>query len=99
MGLCAFDEPQLPSLRRGIEYLIRTQNGDGSWTEHETTGTGFPRVYYLKYDMYRNSWPLLALATYRKLLRGEPVNQSEPINGRSFDVPEALATQPGSLRK
>jgi squalene-hopene/tetraprenyl-beta-curcumene cyclase len=41
---------------------------DGSWTEPETTGTGFPRVFYLKYDMYRNSWPLLALATYRNLL-------------------------------
>ena len=40
----------------------------GSWTEFETTGTGFPKVFYLKYDMYRNSWPLLALATYRKLL-------------------------------
>jgi hypothetical protein len=25
-------------------------------------------VFYLKYDMYRNSWPLLALATYRNLL-------------------------------
>ena len=42
MGLCAFDDPDRPSLRRGIEYLIRTQNPDGSWTEHETTGTGFP---------------------------------------------------------
>jgi squalene-hopene/tetraprenyl-beta-curcumene cyclase len=68
MGLCAFDDPNLPSVRRGIEYLIRTQNGDGSWTEHETTGTGFPKVFYLKYDMYRNSWPLLAFATYRNLL-------------------------------
>ena len=67
MGLCAFDDPTLPSLRAGIDYLIRTQNPDGSWTEHETTGTGFPKVYYLKYDMYRNSWPLLALATYRHL--------------------------------
>jgi hypothetical protein len=27
-------------------------------------------VFYLKYDMYRNSWPLLALATYRNLLPG-----------------------------
>jgi squalene-hopene/tetraprenyl-beta-curcumene cyclase len=69
MGLCAFDEPERPSVRRGIDYLVRTQNGDGSWTEHEPTGTGFPKVYYLKYDMYRNSWPLLAMATYRKLLR------------------------------
>src|SRR2546428_519418 len=68
MGLCAFDDPHRPSIRRGIECLVQTQNPDGSWTERETTGTGFPKVFYLKYDMYRNSWPLLALATYRKLL-------------------------------
>jgi squalene-hopene/tetraprenyl-beta-curcumene cyclase len=68
MGLCAFDDPHRASIVRGIQYLLRTQNRDGSWTEHETTGTGFPKVFYLKYDMYRNSWPLLALATYRKLL-------------------------------
>jgi squalene-hopene/tetraprenyl-beta-curcumene cyclase len=49
---------------RGIEYLVSTQNADGSWTEGETTGTGFPRVFYLRYDMYRNNWPLLALATW-----------------------------------
>ena len=68
MGLLAFDDPNLPSVKQGIEYLIRTQNKDGSWTELETTGTGFPKVFYLKYDMYRNSWPLLALATYKNLL-------------------------------
>ena len=67
MGLCAFDDPESPALKRGIEYLVRTQNPDGSWTEHETTGTGFPKVFYLKYDMYRNAWPLLALATYRQI--------------------------------
>jgi len=68
MGLCAFDDPHRESIRRGIEYLARMQNEDGSWTENEITGTGFPRVFYLKYDMYRNAWPLLALATYRKIL-------------------------------
>jgi squalene-hopene/tetraprenyl-beta-curcumene cyclase len=68
MGLCAFDDPFRPSVQYGIEHLIRTQNADGTWTEAEATGTGFPRVFYLKYDMYRNSWPLLALATYRNLL-------------------------------
>ncbi|MGA2029119.1 MAG: squalene--hopene cyclase [Verrucomicrobiota bacterium] len=67
MGLCAFNDPENPALKRGIEYLIRTQNPDGSWTEHETTGTGFPKVFYLKYDIYRNAWPLLALASYRKI--------------------------------
>ncbi len=68
MGLCAFDDPARPSVRGGIEYLVSTQNPDGSSTELETTGTGFPKVFYLKYDMYRNSWPLLAMATYRHLL-------------------------------
>jgi squalene-hopene/tetraprenyl-beta-curcumene cyclase len=67
MGLCAFDDPENPALIRGIEYLCRTQNADGSWTELETTGTGFPKVFYLKYDIYRNSWPLLALATYKRI--------------------------------
>lgn len=67
MGLCAFDDPENPALKRGIEYLARTQNEDGSWTELETTGTGFPKVFYLKYDMYRNAWPLLALATYKQI--------------------------------
>lgn len=74
MGLCAFDNPDLPSLRCGIEYLIRTQNADGSWSEDEITGTGFPKVFYLKYDMYRNAWPLLALATYKQLLARRHVN-------------------------
>ena len=67
MGLAAFDDPDDPWLQRGVEYLVRTQNADGSWSEPETTGTGFPKVFYLKYDMYRNAWPLLALATVRKI--------------------------------
>jgi squalene-hopene/tetraprenyl-beta-curcumene cyclase len=71
MGLCAMGNPDDPALQRGVEWLIRNQNEDGSWSEEEITGTGFPCVFYLKYDMYRNAWPLLALATYRKLLRGE----------------------------
>jgi squalene-hopene/tetraprenyl-beta-curcumene cyclase len=83
MGLCAFDDPSRPSVQRGIEYLIRTQNADGSWTEHETTGTGFPKVFYLKYDMYRNAWPLLALATYRKILTQTPSRNGE-ADGHEF---------------
>jgi squalene-hopene/tetraprenyl-beta-curcumene cyclase len=83
MGLCAFDDPNRPSIRRGIQYLIDTQSADGSWAELETTGTGFPKVYYLKYDMYRNSWPLLALATYRKLLTDAVVKgNGHSNNGR-----------------
>jgi squalene-hopene/tetraprenyl-beta-curcumene cyclase len=81
MGLCAFGDPNRPSIQAGMAFLIRSQNPDGTWTELEATGTGFPRVFYLKYDMYRNSWPLLALATYRNLF-----SQSGVRRGR-----EALA--------
>jgi squalene-hopene/tetraprenyl-beta-curcumene cyclase len=71
MGIIAATMPEeVPglerkSIRRGIRYLIGTQSADGSWAEPHTTGTGFPRVFYLRYDMYRNNFPLLALATYR----------------------------------
>ncbi len=77
MGILAFDDPFRPSVQAGIEYLVRTQNDDGSWTEDEVTGTGFPKVFYLKYDMYRNSWPLLALATYKQLL--EKANAAKTV--------------------
>ncbi len=96
MGLCAFDDPSLPALQRGVQYLVETQNPDGSWTELETTGTGFPKVFYLKYDMYRNSWPLLALSTYRKLRRGamakgngSGARSDLELTGRSEAGPEA----------
>ena len=72
MGLIAAIDPaevaalDRRSIRRGVAYLLETQTAGGSWEEPEVTGTGFPRVFYLRYDMYRNNWPLLALATYRK---------------------------------
>lgn len=81
MGLCTFGDPNRTSLKRGIDYLVRAQSPDGSWAELETTGTGFPRVFYLKYDMYRNAWPLLALATYEKLVQAEKGNDKGYRNG------------------
>jgi squalene-hopene/tetraprenyl-beta-curcumene cyclase len=71
MGIIAATERMQPSIQRGVEYLVRTQNADGSWTEDHITGTGFPKVFYLKYDMYRNNWPLLALADYQALVARE----------------------------
>ncbi len=64
MGLCACGDLDRASVRRGLRYLLNTQQPDGAWEELETTGTGFPRTFYLKYDMYRQNFPLLALATY-----------------------------------
>ncbi|HEY1717116.1 MAG TPA: squalene--hopene cyclase [Verrucomicrobiae bacterium] len=81
MGLCAFDDPENPALKRGIEFLTRTQNPDGSWTENETTGTGFPKVFYLKYDIYRNAWPLLALAAYKKICERDNSQRDGKLDG------------------
>jgi squalene-hopene/tetraprenyl-beta-curcumene cyclase len=64
MGLCACGDLDRPSVQRGVRFLVATQSRDGSWEEPQITGTGFPGVFYLKYDMYRQNFPLLALATY-----------------------------------
>jgi squalene-hopene/tetraprenyl-beta-curcumene cyclase len=64
MGICACGDLDRPSIQRGLRYLLRCQEPDGSWDEEQITGTGFPGVFYLKYDMYRQNFPLLALATY-----------------------------------
>ena len=70
MGICACGDLDRPSIQRGLRYLLSTQRPDGAWDEPEITGTGFPRVFYLKYDMYRQNFPLLALATYVNYRRG-----------------------------
>ena len=44
------------------QYLLDRQRPDGTWPEDATTGTGFPNVFYLTYGMYRDYFPLLALA-------------------------------------
>ena len=64
MGICACGDFDRPSIQRGLRFLLSSQRPDGSWEEPEITGTGFPGVFYLKYDMYRQNFPLLALATY-----------------------------------
>ena len=71
--------PNDPDLRRAIEWLASSQlneadardpqkNPDrdlpGGWVETEFTGTGFPRVFYLRYHLYRLYFPLMAMGRY-----------------------------------
>jgi squalene-hopene/tetraprenyl-beta-curcumene cyclase len=54
------------SIRRGMAYLVATQNDAGSWDEPWFTGTGFPGDFYINYHLYRLVFPLMALGRYVK---------------------------------
>ena len=62
LGLFAANERESAAVRRGVQFLLDRRNPDGTWPEDATTGTGFPTVFYLTYAMYRDYFPLLALA-------------------------------------
>jgi squalene-hopene/tetraprenyl-beta-curcumene cyclase len=64
LGLISGGDDASLSVRHGIEYLLETQRADGSWREDLATGTGFPKVFYLNYHLYKDYFPLLALATF-----------------------------------
>lgn len=64
IGLLASAGTEDPAVAKAVSYLVHRQQADGSWSEPEFTGTGFPGVFYLKYHLYRNSFPVYALARY-----------------------------------
>ena len=69
LGLFAAGRQDGPVVERGVRYLLATQNADGTWEDPLWNGTGFPRVFYLKYHLYRNYFPLMALGRYRQSVR------------------------------
>jgi squalene-hopene/tetraprenyl-beta-curcumene cyclase len=58
------------SINRAVEFLLQDQQPNGSWEEAPFTGTGFPKVFYLKYHLYRDYFPVYALARCRNLAEG-----------------------------
>jgi squalene-hopene/tetraprenyl-beta-curcumene cyclase len=70
LALLAAGQADSRAVRAGISYLTSTQRDDGNWDEEPFTGTGFPKVFYLKYHLYRLYFPLMALARYWREIRG-----------------------------
>ena len=79
LGLLAGGDVRSDSVAKGVRWLIDYQQEDGSWSElvpgrngeSYYTGTGFPRVFYLGYHLYKQYFPLLALTTYKRALESE----------------------------
>jgi squalene-hopene/tetraprenyl-beta-curcumene cyclase len=79
LGLLAGGDTRSDSVAKGIRWLISKQTTDGAWDESAEgrngeavyTGTGFPRVFYLAYHLYKDYFPLLALTTYRRAMERE----------------------------
>ena len=77
LGLLAAGDTRSDSVAKGIRWLVTNQTADGTWKELAAgrngesyyTGTGFPRVFYLAYHLYRDYFPLLALTTYTRMMQ------------------------------
>ncbi|HEX3404241.1 MAG TPA: squalene--hopene cyclase [Acetobacteraceae bacterium] len=70
LGMMAAGEVDHPAVARGVDHLVATQRDSGEWAELPYNAVGFPRVFYLRYHGYRWYFPLMALARYRNLRRG-----------------------------
>ena len=57
----------MPSIERGVRFLLAAQTAEGTWNEPEFTGTGFPQHFYLNYHQYRLHFPISALGRYAAL--------------------------------
>jgi squalene-hopene/tetraprenyl-beta-curcumene cyclase len=77
MGLLAAGDDRSDSIAKGVRWLLTRQRADGSWDESMSegaqrqsiiTGTGFPRVFYLAYTLYRQYFPLMALTSYQRTM-------------------------------
>jgi squalene-hopene/tetraprenyl-beta-curcumene cyclase len=85
LALLAAGEEDSEEVRAGIDYLLATQQPDGAWREEHFTGTGFPRVFYLKYHMYAHYFPLMALARYAAATSQGPGVRGQESGVRSQD--------------
>jgi squalene-hopene/tetraprenyl-beta-curcumene cyclase len=77
LGLLAAGDDRSDSIAKGVRWLLERQLPEGGWDESMgqgatrqaiITGTGFPKVFYLAYTMYRHYFPLMALTAYKRAM-------------------------------
>jgi squalene-hopene/tetraprenyl-beta-curcumene cyclase len=95
LGLIAAGETLSHEVQAGVEFLIGDQSADGDWSEREFTGTGFPRVFYLKYHLYPEYFSLMALARYQQAvqqLESKPTESPYRLDAAHHGVPGIHST-------
>jgi len=68
MGLMSADAVDDEAVQQGVCYLTQAPKDGARWDEQNWSGTGFPRVFYLKYHGYASYFPLWAVARYQNLI-------------------------------
>ncbi|KXV22191.1 squalene--hopene cyclase [Gluconobacter japonicus] len=67
LALMAVGRRDSEAVKRGINFLMSQQDGNGEWQEEAYNAVGFPKVFYLRYHGYKQFFPLQALSRYRNL--------------------------------
>lgn len=90
LGLIAAGLHDHEAVARGVRHLMDTQKPDGTWDEADFTGTGFPRVFYLRYHYYKIYFPLMALSRWAEAV-GEHLKTAENAShGAVLEHPSVL---------
>ncbi len=69
MGMMAVYGAEDYDVQRGIRWLLDTQLPTGTWDEPWFTGTGFPRVFYLRYHLYRLYFPIMTMGRWQSMMQ------------------------------
>jgi squalene-hopene/tetraprenyl-beta-curcumene cyclase len=94
MGLIAAGLERHSAVTHAIKYLALSQNQDGTWDEEEFTGTGFPRVFYLRYHYYPIYFPLLAMSQWA--LKVHPKQTDNELSALRIKAPTQKVTSTAS---
>ena len=90
LGLLSVGEYKSTAVENGVNFLIKTQNTKGGWDEKYFTGTGFPKVFYLRYHGYAQYFPLWALAVYQRCCLDIETRQNEVMDATSGELRKLL---------
>lgn len=72
MGLIAAGKQSHRAVLQGVRFLLDHWSPEEGWDEPYFTGTGFPRVFYLRYHLYALYFPMMALAKFAALAQHDP---------------------------